>query len=390
MAWNEPGGGRNNDPWGGRGGGDQGPPDLDEAFRRLQRQLAGIFTGRGPRGPGSGGGGPSTLPQSALGIGAGVLFVLWFLSGIYVVAQAERAVEFRLGRLQEELVMPGPHWYPRFIDTVDVVNVERVNSHKHESTMLTQDENLVEVSLTVQWRISDPKKFLVNVRCPADLDDCGAQNSLSESTESALRHVIGNSTMGSIITEGREAIAIDMQKRLQEYLDRYGTGLQVSKVNIDRSAPPKQVKSAFDDVQKAKEDEQKVVNEATAYEQSVIPQARGKAQRAIEEASAYRDQVVAQAEGDGARFTKLLAEYQNARGVTRERLYADTMEAVLSNTTKVLIDTKSNNVLYLPLDRLIDQSRAAGSTDVQVIAPTEAPAPSTLPAVRTAAPREAR
>jgi membrane protease subunit HflK len=392
MAWNEPGGGgRNNDPWGGRGGGDQGPPDLDEAFRKLQKQLGNIFSGRGPRGGGTGGGGGGgpKLSSAALGIAGGVVLVLWYLSGLYVVAQAERAVHFRLGQLQDEIMLPGLHWFPRFIDTVEIVNVEQVRSHKHQSTMLTQDENLVDVSLTVQWRIFDPKKFLTQVRCPSDLDDCGAQNSLAESTESALRHVIGNSTMSSIITEGREAIAIDMQKRLQEYLDRYGTGLQVSKVNIDQSAPPKQVKHAFDDVQKAKEDEQRVVNEATAYEQSVIPQARGKAQRAVEEATAYRDQVIAQAQGDASRFMNLLGEYKVAKGVTRDRLYLDTMEAVLSSTTKVLVDTKGDNVMYLPLDRILEQQRAGAAVEAQNQPQTDAQRDAGAPA-RISPPREAR
>ena len=371
MAWNEPGGGRNNDPWGGGGkGGDKGPPDLDEALRKLQRQLTNIFSGRGPRAVGGGTGGPG-LSGRALAIAGAALVTIYLLSGIYVVAQAERGVQFRFGALQEELALPGPHWFARFVESVEIVNVEQVKSHKHQSLMLTKDENLVEVSLTVQWRIKDPKKFLVEVRCPADLGDCGAQNSLAESTESALRHVIGNSSMGSIITEGRESVAVDMQKRLQEYLDRYGTGVQVSKVNIDQSAPPKQVKDAFDEVQKAKEDEQRLVNEATSYEQTIIPESRGKAQRATEEAAAYRDQVIAQAQGDADRFSKLLVEYKGAKGVTRERLYIDTMESVLANSTKVLIDSKGNNVMYLPLDRIMEQQRAAAANDAQLVVPSD-------------------
>ena len=343
MAWNEPGGGRDNDPWGGRGG-DKGPPDLDEALRKLQRQLANIFSGKGGRGTGPRG------AQLAV-LGAGVAFVLWLLFGAYVVDQAERAVVFRFGAMQPEVVLPGLHWRPLFIDSIEKVNVTQVNSRDLQSLMLSEDQNLVDVSLTVQWVINDAQKFKTRVRDP--------EQSLADATESALRHVIGSSTMDSIITEGREQIATSVQTRLQQYLDRYGAGILVSKVNINQSGPPKQVQAAFDDVQRAKEDEVKVVNEANAYAESVIPAARGEAQKQIEESNAYHDRVIAQAEGDAERFNKLFVEYSRNKQVTRNRMYIDAMESVLGNASKVLIDVKGgNNMLYLPLDKLIDQARA--------------------------------
>ena len=375
MAWNEPGGGRDNDPWGGRGG-DKGPPDLDEALRKLQRQLTNIFSGKGGRGTGLRGG------QAVL-LGVGVAFVLWLLAGWYVVDQAERAVVYRFGAMQQDIVLPGLHWRPLFIDTYEKLNVKQVNSHDHQSMMLSEDQNLVDVSLTVQWVINDAQKFLTRVREP--------EQSLGDATESALRHVIGGSTMDSIITEGREQIATNVQKRLQQYLDRYGAGILVSKVNINQSGPPKQVQAAFDDVQKAKEDEVKVVNEANSYAETVIPAARGEAQKQIEESNAYRDRVVAQAEGDAERFNKLYVEYSRNKQVTRDRLYIDTMESVLTNASKVLVDVKGgNNMLYLPLDKLIDQARTNSGGTAASAGPTLREAPDAVVPDRSAPARETR
>jgi modulator of FtsH protease HflK len=347
MAWNEPGGGK--DPWGNRG--DQGPPDLDEAFRKLQAQLAGIFGG----GSGGGGGGAGINPR-LFGLGVVVAVVAYLLFGVYQVDQGERGVVFRFGAVQQDVVLPGLHWNPPIVDVVEKVNVTRVNSHSHQALMLTEDENIVDVALTVQYVVSDPVAFLVNVRSPRE--------SLTQATESALRHVVGGSVMDDVITAGREAIAVEVQQRLQAYLDNYGTGIRLDKVNIDRSAPPSQVADAFNDVQKAREDEQRFINEANAYAESIIPEARGDAQRVIEEANGYRDRVVARAEGEADRFTKLLAEYQQATVVTRDRLYIDAMETVLGNTTKILVAVEGgNNIMYLPLDRLTQQA-GSGTTDV--------------------------
>ena len=349
MAWNEPGGGNGRDPWGNRG--DQGPPDLDEAFKKLQAQLAGIFGGRRKGGEGGGAGGFSV---KLFGLGLAALAVAYGLWGLYQVDQGERGVVFRFGAVQPNVVAPGLHWNPPIIDQVEKVNVTQVRSKKHQALMLTEDENIVDVSMTVQYVVDDPIAFLVQVR--------GPEVSLDHATESALRHVVGGSIMDQVITDGRAAIAIEVQERLQSYLNRYGTGILVSKVNIDESAPPTQVRDAFNDVQKAKEDEQRVINEANAYAESVIPEARGEAQKLIEQANAYRDRVVARAEGEAQRFEKLLAEYTHAKQVTRDRLYIDAIEAVLSKSSKIMVDVEGgNNLMYLPLDRLTQSAGVPGA-----------------------------
>ncbi|MEM7002420.1 MAG: FtsH protease activity modulator HflK [Pseudomonadota bacterium] len=341
MAWNEPGGGGNKDPWGNRG--DQGPPDLDEAIRKLQSQLAGIFGGGGS-GERRGGG----LSGGVLGLALIVLVLVYGFAGIYQVDQQERGVVFRFGAVQEDLKAPGLHWNPPLIDEVEILNVTQVRSHRHQSLMLTEDENIVDVSLTVQWVVDDAVKYLVKVLEPT--------NSLAHAAESALRHVVGSATMDEVITDGREAIAAEVQERLQNYVNTYETGIFVQKVNIDRSAPPSQVEDAFNDVQKAKEDQQRFINRATAYSQQVVPEARGRAKRQIEEAVAYRDRVIARAEGEAERFEKLLVEYSAAKEVTRDRLYIDAMETVFSNSSKVMVDVEGgNNLMYLPLDQLSRQ-----------------------------------
>ncbi|MEM9620115.1 MAG: FtsH protease activity modulator HflK [Pseudomonadota bacterium] len=343
MAWNEPGGGDNKDPWGNRG--DQGPPDLDEAIRKLQAQLSGIFGGGKGGGSGRSGAG---LSGGMLGLAAFLGLIVYGVLGIYQVDQQERGVVFRFGAVQPDLKGPGLHWNPPLIDEVDVINVTQVQSHSHQSLMLTRDENIVDVSLTVQWVVDNAISYRVNVRSP--------QVSLTHATESALRHVVGSSLMDQVITDGREAIAAEVQERLQSYLNSYGTGIFVRKVNIDRSAPPTQVEDAFNDVQKAKEDRQRFINQATAYLEQVVPEARGRAQRQIEQANAYRDQVIAQSEGEAERFEKLLAEYSQAERVTRDRLYLDALESVFANSSKVMIDVEGgNNMMYLPLDQLTRQ-----------------------------------
>ncbi len=353
MAWNEPGDGdKNKDAWGSRG--DQGPPDLDDAIRKLQAQLSGIFGG-GKRGSG-GGDGRARLSGAAIGLVAFVLLAIYAFTGIYQVDQQERGVVFRFGEAQQTLKDPGLHWNPPFIDEVDLINVTQVRSHSAQSLMLTEDENIVDVSLTVQWVVDDAIAFRVNVKNP--------EVSLNHATESALRHVVGSSTMNQVITDGREEIAIEVQKRLQRYLTNYGTGILIRKVNIDRSAPPGQVEDAFNDVQKAKEDRQRFINNATAYREQVVPEARGRARVQIEGANAYRDQVVARSTGEAQRFEKLLTEYHLATRVTRDRLYIDALETVLTNSSKILIDVEGgNNILYLPLGELTRQSAGGGVID---------------------------
>jgi len=235
--------------------------------------------------------------------------------------------------------------------------------------MLTQDENIVDVTLTVQWVVDNPIDFATKVRDP--------ENSLENAAESALRHVVGSTQMDDVITEGRAAIATQVSERLQTYMNRYGTGILISKVNIDQSVPPKQVQDAFDDVQRAKEDQARVENEATAYRESVVPEARGDAQKEILQAEAYRDQVTSRAQGDAQRFNKLLAEYRQAKQVTRDRLYIDAIETLLTRSTKILVDVKNaNNMMYLPLDKLVPPPSATNppSPDANattVIAPND-------------------
>lgn len=349
MAWNEPGGGGDKDPWGKRG--DQGPPDLDEAIRKLQSQLSGIFGGGKGGGSRSGGG----FSGGVIGLVVFALIAVYGFAGVYQVDQQERGVVYRFGEVLEDLQGPGLHWNPPLVDSIDVVNVTQVRSHRHQSLMLTEDENIVDVSLTVQWVVDNAIHFRVNVFNP--------EASLAHATESALRHVVGSATMNQVITDGREAIAADIQTRLQTYLVSYGTGIFVSKVNIDRSAPPAQVEDAFNDVQKAKEDQQRFINQANAYLEQVVPEARGRARRQIEEASAYRDQVIARSEGESERFEKLLGEYSMAKEVTRDRLYIDALESVFLNSSKVMIDVKGgNNMMYLPLDQLT-KNRSSSNMD---------------------------
>ena len=348
MAWNEPGG-NDKDPWGNRG--DKGPPDLDEAFKKLQSQLSGIFGTR----KGGGGQGGAGISPGLYAVGLLVLAIGYGLWGLYQLDQGERGVVFRFGAVQENVELPGLRWYAPIIERVEKVNVTQVRSKKHQALMLTEDENIVDVSMTVQYVVNDPVAFMVQVRNP--------EISLTHATESALRHVVGGSDMDQVITDGRAAIAIEVQERLQSYLDRYGTGILVSKVNIDESAPPNQVRDAFNDVQKAKEDEQRVINDASAYAESIIPNARGEAQQILEEANAYRDRVIARAEGEANRFEKLLGEYQLAKDVTRDRLYIDAIESVLINSSKIMVDVEGgNNLLYLPLDRLAQSTSGIGGT----------------------------
>jgi len=354
MAWNEPGNnGKDQDPWGGNrrpNGQDQGPPDLDEALGKLIEKFNGLFGGSG-----NSGGGDTAAPSGKfIGFGAAIVLVLWAGMGFYTVDQQERAVVLRLGKFTET-VQPGLHWNPPLIDHVTKVNVTAVRNVDHRALMLTEDENIVEVGLSVQYVVSSPKDFLLEVRNP--------EGSLLQATESALRHVVGGSEMHSVLTEGRAVLALDIESRLQGYLNDYKTGLEVIKVNVENTAAPSQVQDAFDDVIKAREDEQRVKNEAQAYANGIVPEARGRAQRVSEEALAYREQVVARAAGEATRFTKLLTEYQKAPEVTRERLYLVAMEDVLSNASKVMVDVDGgNNMMVLPLDQIMQNQSVRSAT----------------------------
>lgn len=346
MAWNEPGGGQGGkDPWGNRN--DQGPPDLDEAFKKLQNSLTEMFGGKsGGGGSSSGSGGVSWGMFGALAV---VLFLVWAGMGIYTVDEQERGVVLRFGKLQDGIVQPGLHWNPPLIDTVLIDTATTVRNEAFREEMLTEDENIVKVKMTVQYRIDDISKFLLQVKNPVI--------SLRQSTNSALRHEVGSATMNDVLTDGRAVLGELVKQRVQDYMNNYGTGILVTQVNIDETAPPDEVKAAFDDVIKAREDEERYSNEASAYRNQIVPEARGEAQRLREEAQGYRQRVVSQATGEAQRFNKLYAEYKVAPEVTRERIYIDTMESVMSNSTKVMIDVDGgNNLLYLPLDKIMENS----------------------------------
>jgi membrane protease subunit HflK len=274
------------------------------------------------------------------------------------VDEQERAVVLRFGQYQGTS-QPGLQWNPPLIDEVIKVNTTKVRAASFRETMLTQDENIVEVNLSVQYVIDDPTKFVLKVRDP--------ESSLQHAAQSALRHVVGGSSMDLVLTEGRAAIGLEVAQRLQEYTNLYETGIRISKVNVDESKPPSQVQAAFDDVIKAREDEERVKNEAQAYANGIVPEARGQAQRQFEEAGAYREQVIANAQGEAERFNKLLAEYRKAPEVTRERLYLEAVQAVLTNSNKVLVDVEGgNNVMYLPLDKMVPAASSAPGRSLSV------------------------
>jgi membrane protease subunit HflK len=350
MAWNEPGGNGDKDPWGNNRGkrGDQGPPDLDEVFKNLQKKFGSLFGGNGgnsgkSKRDGSGAGG--------FGIAAviAILLIFWIATGFYKIEAAERGVILQFGK-HVDTTQSGLHWhFPVPIEKVIKVDITKVHTVPLQATMLTQDENIVDIEGSVQYQIADPINYLFSTRSP--------ELALTQATETAIRQSIGRTKMDYIITEGRGQIAVQVKDLIQVIVDSYGTGMHVIKVNIQHARPPEQVKDAFDDVTQSREDEERLKNEAETYSNGVIPKSRGTAARIREEAGAYRSEVVANAEGEAERFTQLLAAYKKAPKVTRERLYLDMMESVLNNSSKVMVDVSgSNNLLYLPLDKLMSKS----------------------------------
>lgn len=334
MAWNEPGGGK--DPWGGNRGND-GPPDIDEALKKLAEKFK--FFG--------GGGANGGSIKGLLPIILAVFAILWGLMGFYQVDEKEQAVVLRLGKYFQTNGS-GLHWNPPIVDSITVVGVTEERQYPARGLMLTQDENIVEVSLTVQYNIANTKDFVLNIKDP--------EVSLKRATDSALRHVVGSTGLDGVISTGREEVALGTADKLQNLLDIYRSGINVVKINIEESRPPTEVKAAYDDVIRAREDLERLVNEAQAYSNGIIPEARGEAQRLREEAEGYRSQVVSKSEGEAKRFTKLLTEYKKAPVVTRERLYLDAVEEVMTQSTKILMDAKGgNNMLYLPLDKIVQQ-----------------------------------
>jgi membrane protease subunit HflK len=337
MAWNEPGGDKP-DPWGGRGG-SAGPPDLDAVVRKMRDRMNRLFGGRG--------GGRGAMPSISLGLIAVLLLVVWVLSGIYLIQPAERGVVLRLGTFKA-LTGPGPHWYMRFIESVEKVDVDRVRTVSHRAKILTRDENIIQVELAVQYQVKDAKDYLFQVRDP--------DYTLQEATESALREVIGGIPMDDFLSGGRGEIVRQTKELIQTILDRYHAGLILTSVNLQDPQPPEEVQGAFQDAIKAQEDEVKFKNQAQAYARDIVPRARGEAARMREEAVGYKEQVIAQADGETSRFLQTLKEYEKSPEITRKRLYLETMEAVLASTSKVVMQAQDgNSLMYLPLDKLMER-----------------------------------
>lgn len=359
MAWNDP-------QWG-KGGKPDGPPDLDELWRNFNKRVNALFGRKGSGGgPSAGRGRDFQIPGGA-GLLVGLALLVWLASGFYIVDAGERGVVLRFGKFLET-TMPGPRWHlPYPVETVEVVNIEQVRTvevgyHNNvkakvlsEALMLTDDENIIDLQFSIQYTLKDPEDYLFSNRHPDE--------AVKQVAETAMREIVGKSKMDYVLYEGRADVAARATKLMQDLLDRYKTGINISKVNMQQAQPPEQVQAAFDDAVKAGQDRERLKNEGQAYANDVIPKARGVAARLIEEANGHKARVVAQAEGEASRFKQILAEYTKAPQVTRERLYQDTMQQVLSTTTKVLIDDKQGgNLLYLPLDKLMQLSGTAAPT----------------------------
>ncbi|WP_428383277.1 FtsH protease activity modulator HflK [Nevskia ramosa] len=347
MAWNEPGpGGR--DPWNSNSGGkrgNEGPPDLDALLKRIKAK----WFGRGGAGRTPGSGTPTQMPPGAAGVI--VVLVLLFVAyqSFYTVEEQERAVITRFGAYAGT-TEPGPHWAYWPFERVEKLPFTQVRQVTDRATMLTQDENIVDLELSVQYRVSSAEEYLFNVASP--------DKTLQQATKAASREVVGRSTMDFILTDGRQAVADQIKLGLQERLNDYKAGLLVTEVNLQQAQPPEQVQAAFADAIKAREDKERVQNEAEAYANDRLPRARGEAARRIAEATAYRDQTVARAQGDAARFSALVEEYQKAPQITRKRMYFDAMSEVYAGSSKVLIDIdKGNPAFYLPLEQLLKNAQ---------------------------------
>jgi membrane protease subunit HflK len=379
MAWNDP-------QWGNDrgGGGNGGPPDLDELWRRFNQRLNGLLGGK-QTGGGDGGnraGGPNRgLSGFHVPGGAGLLvvlaFLVWLASGFYIVDTGQRGVVLRFGKYVET-TQPGPRWHlPYPFEAAEVVNVEQVRTVEvgyrqnvkskvlSESLMLTDDENIIDLQLSVQYTIKDPEDFLFMNRSPDE--------AVMGAAETAIREIVGKSKMDFVLYEGRAEVADRATKLMQNILDRYKTGVSISKVNMQNAQPPEQVQASFDDAVKAGQDRERLKNEGQAYANDVIPKAKGVASRLKEESMGYKQRVIANAQGEADRFRQIQVEYAKAPQVTRERMYQDAMQQVMSSTTKVMVDDKQGgNLLYLPLDKLI---QAAGAPQEAAAAQAAAPAP---------------
>ncbi len=351
MAWNDP-------QWGNNGNKkNSGPPDLDELWKKFNQRLNSLFGNKGGGGDPSSGNGHYAGGGNLLFMILGLLVLVWIASGFYTVDTGQRGVVLRFGKYLET-TEPGPRWHlPWPLETREIVNVDQVrtvevgyrsavkNKALKESLMLTDDENIIDLQFAVQYILKDPKEFLFVNRNPED--------SVLQVAETAMREIVGKNKMDFVLYEGRAEIAVRAKKEMQDILDRYKTGISISQVTLQNIQPPEEVQSAFDDAVKAGQDRERLKNEAQAYANNVIPSAQGVAARLTQEAEGYRQAVTANAQGEASRFSQIFAEYSKAPQVTRQRMYLDTMQTVMNNTTKVLVDQKGgNNLLYLPLDKL--------------------------------------
>jgi modulator of FtsH protease HflK len=358
-----------NDPQWGKRSNNSGPPDLDEIWRNVNRRMNELF-GRRRESPdgGDGGGGGMHLPLGGAGMLIVLVVVIWLASGFYIVDEGRRGVVTRFGKYTET-TQPGPRWHLPFpIETVELVDFSQVktievgyrntpkNKIDKEAVMLTDDENIIDIQFAVQYNLKSAEDYVFNNRRPDQI--------VAYVAESAIREVVGKAKMDFALYEGREQIAKQTEQLMQQNLDRFGTGVFVQKVTLQNVQPPDKVQAAFDDAVKAGQDRERLKNEGQAYANDVVPRARGMAARLLEEANGYKSEVEQRAQGDAQRFNQVLVEYQKAPGVTRERLYLDAMQSVLGNSSKVLVDQKSGSLLYLPLDKLIQQSTppAPGAT----------------------------
>src|SRR5512135_1832368 len=358
-----------NDPqWGNKNSG--GPPDLEAVMRKLNRKIESLFGRSGGGAPKGGGGQPSGGFGGSIGLILVVVLLIWIGSGFYIVDASQRGVVLRFGKLIET-TQPGPRWHlPYPIETVEVVNLSQVrtvevgyrdnvkNKMLKEALMLTDDENIVDIQFAVQYFLKDPAEYLFNNRMTDD------REIVRQAAETAIREVVGKSKMDFVLYEGREQVAASTTKLIQDTLDRYKAGIVISKVTMQNAQPPEQVQAAFDDAVKAGQDRERQKNEGQAYANDVVPRAKGAAARLMQEADGYKQRVIANAEGDASRFNQVLKEYAKAPQVTRERMYIDMMQQILSSTSKVLVDQKSGggNLLYLPLDKLIQSTNPVAET----------------------------
>jgi membrane protease subunit HflK len=374
MPWNEPGGNnKDKDPWSGRSdnkgskGNSSGTDNIDELTRKLNEKVSSIFGGKSGDKNDENGGGGGISKSGALLIGA-ILLGIWLFSGFYTVDSAQRGVELRFGAYQQT-TQPGLHWHlPYPFETIELVDVDKNRTAKDRTHMLTKDENIVDVGVSVQYKIKSPEDYLFNIYL-ADYEQQQSVGTLYHVMRSAVREVVGRNTMDGILKDNRAGFAPDTLVVMQEILDSYKSGIHVIKVNLTYAEAPKQVKDAFDDANRAREDKDRFKNQAETYAKKVIPAARGRAARIIEDATAYTSQVISKAKGDSARFEKLVSEYRKAPEVTRERLYLETMEKVLAHNRKIIIDSKSgNNLLYLPLDKLQNSNNSSSQTIPPAIA----------------------